>query len=159
MRGGLHRTLKVLQIANACGIDDPDMVVGDLYRAASWFSEHGKQGKMQFQLGLLDGHLKRPGFAAALVAVGWAEEHEGVSILKGFCAVSASRKALSKAARARVLSSGSCAACGATSDLVIDHIIPIAKGGSCAESNLQALCATCNRAKGKKSMQEFMRDR
>lgn len=42
-----------------------------------------------------------------------------------------------------------CANCGETSDLVIDHVVPVAKGGRSEFSNLQLLCATCNRLKGK----------
>ncbi len=39
---------------------------------------------------------------------------------------------------------GQCVACGATSDLHFDHIIPVAKGGGTSESNIQILCRTCN---------------
>ena len=42
-----------------------------------------------------------------------------------------------------------CANCGATETLVLDHIIPIAKGGRSTLDNLQLLCAICNRIKGK----------
>ena len=42
-----------------------------------------------------------------------------------------------------------CANCGAADSLVLDHIIPIAKGGRSALENLQLLCAECNRLKGK----------
>lgn len=42
-----------------------------------------------------------------------------------------------------------CANCGETADLVLDHIIPIAKGGLSRLGNLQLLCAICNRIKGK----------
>ena len=42
-----------------------------------------------------------------------------------------------------------CANCGATESLVLDHIVPIAKGGRSEVDNLQLLCATCNRVKGK----------
>ncbi len=42
-----------------------------------------------------------------------------------------------------------CANCGATDSLVLDHIVPIAKGGPSALDNLQLLCAECNRLKGK----------
>lgn len=40
-----------------------------------------------------------------------------------------------------------CAACGATSGLTIDHIIPISKGGKTELSNLQLLCSEHNREK------------
>ncbi len=42
-----------------------------------------------------------------------------------------------------------CANCGAPADLVLDHVIPIAKGGTSRLDNLQLLCAPCNRIKGK----------
>lgn len=40
-----------------------------------------------------------------------------------------------------------CRACGATETLHIDHIIPIARGGSSDLENLQVLCASCNSSK------------
>jgi 5-methylcytosine-specific restriction endonuclease McrA len=43
----------------------------------------------------------------------------------------------------------SCLNCGADSNLVIDHIVPIAKGGLSEFDNLQLLCESCNRLKGK----------
>ncbi len=42
-----------------------------------------------------------------------------------------------------------CANCGAGDALVLDHIVPIAKGGRSHVDNLQLLCAECNRIKGK----------
>lgn len=43
----------------------------------------------------------------------------------------------------------SCANCGASENLAIDHVLPIAKGGLSEIDNLQLLCATCNQLKGK----------
>lgn len=40
--------------------------------------------------------------------------------------------------------SGQCAECSATTYLEFDHIIPVAKGGSSSESNVQLLCRNCN---------------
>lgn len=42
-----------------------------------------------------------------------------------------------------------CLNCGAVRNLVLDHVIPIAKGGRSTIDNLQLLCAECNRLKGK----------
>ena len=42
-----------------------------------------------------------------------------------------------------------CCNCGAQDSLIIDHMIPIAKGGKSEPENLQLLCATCNQIKGK----------
>jgi|SRR6478609_1463279 len=43
-----------------------------------------------------------------------------------------------------------CAACGSTEYPEIDHIMPIALGGTSEDSNLQILCRPCNRSKGSK---------
>lgn len=40
-----------------------------------------------------------------------------------------------------------CAACGATEDLTVDHIVPLARGGRGELSNLQTLCRMCNGSK------------
>lgn len=46
-----------------------------------------------------------------------------------------------------------CAFCGASgkeAKLVVDHIIPIARGGNSDATNLQTLCSECNAGKGAK---------
>jgi hypothetical protein len=43
---------------------------------------------------------------------------------------------------------GKCAKCGSRERLEFDHIIPVARGGSSTERNIQLLCEECNRSKG-----------
>ncbi len=43
-----------------------------------------------------------------------------------------------------------CRKCGSRSNLEIDHIIPISKGGKSVYDNLQTLCSKCNYEKGSK---------
>lgn len=59
------------------------------------------------------------------------------------------RKPFSKELRAKILErDGSrCSACDATTDLAIDHIIPVRAGGTNDPANLQVLCRRCNSAK------------
>ena len=42
---------------------------------------------------------------------------------------------------------GRCADCGASEYLEFDHIVPVAKGGSNSEANVQLLCRKCNLSK------------
>lgn len=39
---------------------------------------------------------------------------------------------------------GRCVKCGATQDLEFDHLIPVSRGGSSTERNVQILCQRCN---------------
>ena len=45
---------------------------------------------------------------------------------------------------------GKCVKCGTNEKLEFDHIIPISKGGSNTERNIQLLCEKCNREKSDK---------
>ena len=38
----------------------------------------------------------------------------------------------------------------------MDHILPVAKGGTNDDDNAQLLCAPCNQSKGAKTMAEWM---
>jgi 5-methylcytosine-specific restriction endonuclease McrA len=53
-----------------------------------------------------------------------------------------------------------CPSCGQTNqqtELTIDHIIPLAKGGSNDISNLQTLCRRCNSRKRDRTDSRFQR--
>jgi 5-methylcytosine-specific restriction endonuclease McrA len=41
-----------------------------------------------------------------------------------------------------------CRHCGSTDNLTVDHVAPIARGGSHEDDNLQTLCGSCNSRKG-----------
>lgn len=60
------------------------------------------------------------------------------------------RKTIPARVRRAVLdrSDWKCVRCGTHRDVQIDHIKPVALGGTDDVENLQALCAPCNRAKG-----------
>ena len=62
----------------------------------------------------------------------------------------ASREHLSASKRKRVLlrDKGRCVKCGSRENLEIDHVVPLARGGSNRLKNLQLLCRDCNRRKG-----------
>jgi 5-methylcytosine-specific restriction endonuclease McrA len=44
---------------------------------------------------------------------------------------------------------GRCVECGGKDRLEFDHIIPVVEGGASTERNIQLLCETCNRKKGR----------
>jgi hypothetical protein len=134
---------------------NPGELLIALTRTASWFERHGTYGKIEADLSVVDMAVGVDGISGELVRTGWLVSNAGVLSLKSFCAPSATRKSLGLKVRAEVLSVGACAACGSADELVIDHIIPVARGGSCEQSNLQALCAPCNRQKGKKLPEEW----
>ena len=157
LRTGLHRHPKSARLCNECDLL-PDQVVLYLYRLAEWFADHGKHGKMYCKVETIDHLLGRPGFAKALMAVDWLRAENGVLLLREFCSISATRKGLG-ALRSELKTNAKCAICEATDQLEIDHKTPISRGGSCARENLQVLCRTCNRAKGRMTMDEFMATR
>jgi 5-methylcytosine-specific restriction protein A len=45
-----------------------------------------------------------------------------------------------------------CAWCGASSDLTVDHIVALSRGGSSEDSNLMVLCRPCH---GTKTAKDF----
>jgi hypothetical protein len=66
----------------------------------------------------------------------------------------AARKRIPDSIRAAVIvrDSGRCRRCRGTSNLEVDHIVPVSRNGSSEENNLQTLCRRCNRRKWKKML-------
>lgn len=52
-----------------------------------------------------------------------------------------------------------CVKCGAKSKLHIDHIVPVAAGGTSDDENLQVLCAGCNCSKGSRIVDDSLTNR
>lgn len=133
-----------------------EMCLFKLYRVACWFHAHANYGQMsRSSMSMIDKVVEADGFADELHEAGWLRLHKSTITLFGFCEASTVRKSLGVKVRRQVLSAGVCAACGSAEDLVVDHIVPIVRGGSSDISNLQALCAPCNRSKGRKLPTEW----
>lgn len=147
----------VMRISDAIGTSVIE-TIGTLYLVSSYFSVHGKYGLLKGTPDIIDLAVKRDGLAKVLAEVGWLKVHGDVLQLKFFTDVSAGRKALGKAIRKRILEGKTCVACGCATGLVIDHITPVCLGGSSEEENLQPLCSECNKKKGRRTMEEFLRD-
>lgn len=158
VRVGFEPDAKLFGLARRLGLTY-EVAFYKAVQVACWFARYGKQGKLAVSKTILDQFVDCDGFADELVGIGYMREQNNRLTLHGFCAVSATRKGLGKKIRAEILGGASCAACGKTDGLVIDHIIPVVRGGTCERSNLQALCEPCNRSKGRKTMDEFMASR
>lgn len=52
-----------------------------------------------------------------------------------------------------------CIYCGATEDLALDHIVPLAGGGPHSEENLVVACRSCNSSKGAKPLEDWLQTR
>lgn len=50
----------------------------------------------------------------------------------------------------------SCAYCDSTQQIEIDHIVPLARGGTHTPENLAPACRSCNRSKGAFLLEEWM---
>lgn len=80
---------------------------------------------------------------------GRCREHQLRKPWQNTSARNQSRPANWPSIRAQVLARDrfTCQMCGGRSDLEVDHIIPVARGGSWEPSNLQTLCSDCHKDK------------
>jgi 5-methylcytosine-specific restriction endonuclease McrA len=65
-------------------------------------------------------------------------------------------------ARLMQLQKGKCAVCRTSLRDIrphLDHIMPVARGGSNTDDNMQLLCSTCNQSKNAKHPVDFMQSR
>lgn len=158
MRSGLLRHPKTYQVAEAIGKTPEDVLVL-LYLTAEWIRSVGKYGILKCDPHIVNVHFRQPGFAEALLDVGWLQQHGQILRAIYFTDVSSTRKSLGRVIREQILASGVCAACNCIGKLVIDHKVPVSRGGDSELDNLQALCRFCNGKKGTKTMEEFLCDR
>lgn len=155
IRCGLLERPELFHAAERLGVSYEALFLA-LFNVARWFGRQGHYGKMRIEPSVIDMFAQIPGLSSEMTRLGWLRSHGGVLCLNWFCDVSTSRKSLGRKVRRQVLDGAVCAACQAGSPLVIDHIVPVIRGGSCEIENLQALCAPCNSRKGRKTMDEFM---
>lgn len=157
-KADLCEQIPFIQLASKCGITTI-VALASLYQVACYFRTHGKHGVLNAPPEILDRLLGVDGFARELMSVGWMVHTVNGLQLKSFTDVSGIRKCLGKNVRELLLRDASCAACNSKERLVIDHKIPVSRGGHSNVSNLQPLCWSCNSSKGTKTMEEFLRDR
>ncbi len=146
---GLYHIKNVLEVTS-------EEVHAMLIRCANLFQKVGKYGVLKWDQSNLDHYIGVDGFCGCLLELGWMRENNGNLTLHYFTDVSATRKTLGAKVRKQILEGQVCRSCGVGGKLVIDHDVPISRGGGCETENLQPLCARCNIAKGTQTMEEFL---
>lgn len=142
---------------NELAAEDQSRDVGGLFSAEAWKTHlHGKDW-YNFEVwdAIDDAHV----LAVRLRAEAKAKTEEACrlptkpyQITQRPSRVSDNPRSISTRTRTRILERDNfrCRRCGAGPNdarLVIDHVVPVAKGGTADESNLQTLCHPCNSAK------------
>lgn len=86
---------------------------------------------------------------AASAAAGEAREIDGPGEYTGCGVVMRQRRVWSTKIRSEIYDrdGNACLYCGAGEPLELDHVVPLARGGSDVVTNLQTLCRPCNRKK------------
>ena len=115
------------------------------------FQDIANEYNFQFEIDLLEGKYQR---------TKWYYNDERIfpinGVIKPFTKKTMKRNPINPALRHETLVRDDyrCLECGASNmdtSLEVDHIIPVAQGGTDELKNLQTLCITCNRAKNNRT--------
>lgn len=132
-------------------------------RAGDQFAQDVERSVLIFLQGAMTWALKHPD--AADVLLRWGDGNGGALIeairtAAGICEEKLSdrpaRRRVSSARRLAVFKRDGflCRVCGSDSDLTIDHIHPVSRGGDDSLENLRVLCRSCNSKKRAKVPEE-----
>lgn len=122
-RGGAVQVAVYRKLRSGVWLD-----LGEFQLIDAWMEWDGRRRVCRFK-------LRQKNFA------GWDDDGGG-----------SSPRSIPAAVKAKVWNrdGGRCVVCGATRDLHFDHVVPVAKGGSCRAENVQLMCARHNLEKSDK---------
>jgi len=147
--------------------------MGVMYQLWCMADKQSRDGTIAAEPEYIDHLASHPGLAESLSLAGWItiepgrirfakeDPHSkgwGRGLWKSI--PKTQRQPIPSHIRRAVLTPGvSCVACDSTDNIQIDHIVPVARGGSDRIENLQPLCRSCNLSKATKPMSQFMEER
>ena len=75
---------EVVKLAEILLMDDPDFVLGKLWRFWAWADANTQDGILKTKYAHIDRVVYCPGFARGLVSVGWLQGREGALVIPNF---------------------------------------------------------------------------
>lgn len=75
---------EVVKLAEILHMDDPDFVLGKLWRFWAWADANTQDGVLKTKYAHIDRVVYCPGFARGLVSVGWLQGREGALVIPNF---------------------------------------------------------------------------
>ena len=75
---------EVVKLAELLHMDDPDFVLGKLWRFWAWADANTQDGILKTKYSHIDRVVYCPGFARGLVSVGWLQGREGALVIPNF---------------------------------------------------------------------------
>jgi hypothetical protein len=75
---------EVVKLAEILHMDDPDFVLGKLWRFWAWADANTQDGILKTKYAHIDRVVYCPGFARGLVSVGWLQGREGALVIPNF---------------------------------------------------------------------------